>query len=49
MLGSRVDRNSDQFKRGVIEESREHKSFPKKIIQKLVADHIAVHPYMYKK
>ena len=40
----KIDKESAQFKRGVREESREHPELPKKVIERLVTDHITIHP-----
>jgi hypothetical protein len=44
-----IDKTSIQFKRGVMEETREHPHFNKKEIEQLVTDHLVIHKYMYKK
>ena len=49
MMAPMVDRNSQQFKRGIKEESKEHPHFSKHVIEELVTDHLTVHPFMYKK
>ncbi|MDD3724979.1 MAG: hypothetical protein PHV83_05585 [Bacteroidales bacterium] len=45
----RIDKNSRQFKRGVKEERKEHPWAGKKGAERIVADHLGEHPYMYKK
>jgi hypothetical protein len=44
-----INRNSQQFKRGVREERKEHPDLPEKYVSMLVENHIRLHPYMYKK
>jgi len=44
-----IDHSSEQFKRGLREEMKEHPSLSKKDIERITSDHISLHPYMYKK
>jgi hypothetical protein len=44
----RVNKESTQFKRGVKEELKEHPWAGKKGAERIVADHLKEHPFMYK-
>lgn len=46
---ARIDKNSEQFKRGVKEEYKEHPWAGKKGAERIVLEHLKEHPYMYKK
>ncbi len=49
MTAKKIDKTSEQFRRGVREETREHPLFGKRTIETLVTNHITLHPYMYRR